>query len=120
MNEVYNNGKSKTKSKNESESGYGGYGGYGYGMHGGGRFLTWNMEKQWWLVIHSDDDEIQKKIHYAFRDFRKKMLKTQQPQQKVQPIHNTNSNSNSIFKFNFCTTTTRWYYTTTTKEKISL
>ena len=47
------------------------------------------------LVIHSED-EIQKKIHYAFRDFRKKMLKTQPPQQKVvQPIiHNTNSNSN--------------------------
>ena len=45
MNEVCNNSKSKTKSKNksESESGHSGCG-YGYGVHGG-RFLTWNMEK---------------------------------------------------------------------------
>ena len=48
MNEVCNNSKSKTKSRNESDSGHGGCG-YSYGVHYGGRFLTWNMEKQWWL-----------------------------------------------------------------------
>jgi hypothetical protein len=57
-----------------------------------GRFLTWNIEKKWWLVIRSDDEK-QKKIHYAFRDFQKKMLKTKQQQQKVQ----TTPNSNSLF-----------------------
>jgi hypothetical protein len=55
-----------------------------------GRFLTWNREESWWSVMQSDD-EIQKKIHYAFRDCRKKMLKTQQQQQKVQTITNLNS-----------------------------
>ena len=59
-----------------------------------GRFLTWDVEKSWWLVMQSDD-EIQKKIHYAFRDFRKKMLKQQQQQKKVQRI--SSSNLNSIF-----------------------
>ncbi|MGK3759205.1 MAG: hypothetical protein ACI8RD_011522 [Bacillariaceae sp.] len=58
-----------------------------------GRFLTWNKEKKWWLVIHSEN-EIQLKIRNAFRDFRKKMLRTQQQQQKVQTI----SNSNSLFE----------------------
>jgi hypothetical protein len=57
-----------------------------------GRFLTWNIEKKWWIVIRSDDEK-QKKIHYAFRDFQKKMLKTKQQQQKVQ----TTPNSNSLF-----------------------
>ncbi|OEU09099.1 hypothetical protein FRACYDRAFT_249012 [Fragilariopsis cylindrus CCMP1102] len=103
MNEVCNNSKSKTKSKNESESGHSGCGCGGYGVHYGGRFLTWNMEKQWWLVIHSDDDEIQKKIHYAFRDFKKKMLKTQQPtttengntQQQKKRYHYKKSNNNN-------------------------
>ena len=37
------------------------------------------------------DDEIQKKIYNAFRDFRLKMLKVQQPQQKVQTITKLNS-----------------------------
>jgi len=60
-----------------------------------GRFLTWDVENSWWLVMQSDD-EIQKKIHYAFRDFRKKMLKTKQQQQKVQT--RTSSNLNSIFE----------------------
>ena len=63
-----------------------------YGGGDSGRFLTWDIKKQWWLVIHSDN-EIQIKIHYAFRDFQKKMLKTKQQQQKVQ----TTPNSNSLF-----------------------
>ncbi|MGK3753049.1 MAG: hypothetical protein ACI8RD_005356, partial [Bacillariaceae sp.] len=55
-----------------------------------GRFLTWNIEKKWWSIIHSED-EIQSKIHYAFRDFRRKMLKKQQHQQKVRTVTNLNS-----------------------------
>jgi hypothetical protein len=56
----------------------------------GGRFLTWNIEKKWWVVIHSED-EIQLKIYHAFLGFRKKMLKAQQQQQKVQTVTNLNS-----------------------------
>ena len=44
MNEVCNISKSKTKLKNESESRHGGCGCGSYSVHGG-RFLTWNMEK---------------------------------------------------------------------------
>jgi hypothetical protein len=58
-----------------------------FGGGDSGRFLTWDIKKQWWLVIHSDN-EIQIKIHYAFRDFRKKMLRSQQ---KVQTGTNLNS-----------------------------
>jgi hypothetical protein len=68
----------------------GSYGGGGGGGGHSGRFLTWDMKKQWWLVIRSED-EIRIKIHYAFRDFRKKMLRTQQKQQKVQTVTNLNS-----------------------------
>ena len=52
------------------------------GGYSSGRFLTWDVKNQWWVVIISDD-EIETKIHYAFRDFQKKMLRTQQQQQKV-------------------------------------
>jgi len=53
---------------------------------GGGRFLTWEIENCWWVDMSKGnykgnceiDKEIQRKIHYAFRDFRKKLLKTQQ------------------------------------------
>jgi hypothetical protein len=62
----------------------------GCGGYSSGRFLTWDIKNHWWLVIHSDD-EIEAKIHYAFRDFRKKMLRTKQQQQKVQTITNLNS-----------------------------
>ena len=62
----------------------------GGGNSDSGRFLTWNVEKKWWMVMQSDD-EIQKKIYNAFRDFRLKMLKVQQPQQKVQTITKLNS-----------------------------
>jgi hypothetical protein len=61
----------------------------------GGRFLKWDIEKCWWVDIsfgtdietkfHSEN-EIQSKVHYAFRNFRKKMLKTQQ-----QPIATASS-----------------------------
>jgi hypothetical protein len=53
----------------------------------GGRFLKWEIDKCWWVDISSGTDidtkldsdiEIQSKVHYAFRNFRKKMLKTQQ------------------------------------------
>jgi hypothetical protein len=56
----------------------------------GGRFLTWNMEKKWWMVMDSEN-EIQLKIYHAFLSFRKKMLKTQQQQQEVQTVANLNS-----------------------------
>ena len=54
--------------------------------HGGGRFLTWDIENSWWVDMSKENSkahleinkEIQRKIHYAFRDFRKKLLKTQQ------------------------------------------
>jgi len=65
----------------------------------GGRFVKWDIDKGWWvdMTIAKDDGtaidasreidrEIQSKIHYAFRDFRKKMMKTRQ-----QPIVNTSS-----------------------------
>ena len=53
---------------------------------GGGRFLTWDIDNCWWIDMSNDDGkgnweidkEIQRKIHYAFRDFRKKLLRTQQ------------------------------------------
>jgi hypothetical protein len=58
-----------------------------------GRFLTWDINKKWWLVIHSDN-EIRLKIYHAFIGFRKRMTKTQQQQQEVQ----TKTNLNSIFE----------------------
>eukprot|EP00537_Pseudo-nitzschia_pungens_P014741 CAMPEP_0172401532 /NCGR_PEP_ID=MMETSP1061-20121228/50627_1 /TAXON_ID=37318 /ORGANISM="Pseudo-nitzschia pungens, Strain cf. pungens" /LENGTH=564 /DNA_ID=CAMNT_0013135203 /DNA_START=216 /DNA_END=1910 /DNA_ORIENTATION=+ len=54
----------------------------------GGRFLKWEIDKSCWVVMGLNvttgkktqeiDKEIVSKVHYAFRDFRKKMLKTQQ------------------------------------------
>jgi len=59
----------------------------------GGRFLTWDSKNNWWLdmmtipmsgshyspvgIIQAQELEIQAKVSYAFRDFKKKM-KTQQ------------------------------------------
>lgn len=48
----------------------------------GGRFLRWEIDKCWWVDMSSgtddaNDKEIRSKIHYAFRDFRKKMMKKQ-------------------------------------------
>jgi hypothetical protein len=68
----------------------------GGGDTSGGRFLTWNMKKKWWSVIHSDH-EIIKKINCAFRDFLIKLLKPQQQQQKVQTVK-TVKTSNSLFE----------------------
>jgi len=53
---------------------------------GGGRFLTWEIENHWWVDMSKGNDkgtweidkEIQQKIHYAFRDFRKKLQKKHQ------------------------------------------
>jgi len=66
----------------------------------GGRFLKWETGECWWTNMSIDngndsdngngnsktlttsqeiDKKIQTKIHYAFRDYRKKMLKTQAP-----------------------------------------
>jgi hypothetical protein len=56
---------------------------------GGGRFLRWEIEKGWWVDMSAGtngDKEIQTKVHYAFRDFRKKMMKIQQNR-----IENTSS-----------------------------
>eukprot|EP00536_Pseudo-nitzschia_multiseries_P003472 jgi/Psemu1/236728/estExt_Genewise1.C_540002 len=54
----------------------------------GGRFLKWNINKGWWVIMDSEettgtksqeaDKEILSKVHYAFRDFRKKMGKIHQ------------------------------------------
>ena len=71
----------------------------------GGRFLKWEIDKRWWVNIdavetatststttttttennntnsnqqEAVDKEILSKVHYAFRDFRKKMRKSQQ------------------------------------------
>uniref|UniRef100_A0A7S4ENT3 DUF6824 domain-containing protein n=1 Tax=Pseudo-nitzschia australis TaxID=44445 RepID=A0A7S4ENT3_9STRA len=62
----------------------------------GGRFLKWEVDKRWWVNMDSVetttkgnnnsnnsqrealDKEILSKVHYAFRDFRKKMLRTKQ------------------------------------------
>uniref|UniRef100_A0A7S4ENX2 DUF6824 domain-containing protein n=1 Tax=Pseudo-nitzschia australis TaxID=44445 RepID=A0A7S4ENX2_9STRA len=62
----------------------------------GGRFLKWEADKCWWVNMDSIetttkgnnnsnnsqrealDKEILSKVHYAFRDFRKKMLRTKQ------------------------------------------
>jgi len=58
----------------------------------GGRFLKWEIDKGWWTDISYGadtaeiDKEIQSKVHYAFRDFRKKMIRPQQ-----EPINNTSS-----------------------------
>jgi hypothetical protein len=59
----------------------------------GGRFLKWEIDKSWWVDMDNSADsqkEIITKVHYAFRDFRKKMLKAQQEQI---------SNSSSTFTF---------------------
>jgi hypothetical protein len=66
------------------------------GGESGGRFLTWNMKKKWWVVIHSED-EIQFKIYHAFIGYRKKMLRAQQQQQQQQKVQ-TKTNLNSIFE----------------------
>lgn len=53
----------------------------------GGRFLKWEIDRGWWVHMSSgtngspnqeSDKELQSKVHYAFRDFRKKMLRLQQ------------------------------------------
>lgn len=42
----------------------------------GGRFLKWDIDKGWLVDMSpGSDKEIQTKVHYAFRDFRKKMLR---------------------------------------------
>jgi len=58
----------------------------------GGRFLKWEIDRGWWVDMSYGadtaeiDKEIQSKVHYAFRDFRKKMIR---PQQEL--ITNTSS-----------------------------
>lgn len=58
----------------------------------GGRFLKWEIDKGWWVDMSYGTDsteidkEIQSKVHYAFRDFRKKMIRPQQA-----PVNNTSS-----------------------------
>jgi len=55
----------------------------------GGRFLKWEIDKCWWVDMSAGangEKEIQSKVHYAFRDFRKRMMKIQQKR-----IDNTSS-----------------------------
>ena len=42
----------------------------------GGRFLKWDIERGWLVDMSTGNDskEIQSKVHYAFRDFRKKIV----------------------------------------------
>lgn len=42
----------------------------------GGRFLKWDIERGWLVDMStgSDSKELQSKVHYAFRDFRKKIV----------------------------------------------
>lgn len=62
---------------------------------GGGRFLKWEIDKCWWVDMAGGtgastnqeiDKETQRKVHYAFRDFRKKMLRLQK-----EPVVNPSS-----------------------------
>jgi len=64
-----------------------------------GRFLTWDAKNNWWLdmmtipmigthnspggIFSAQELEIQSKVSYAFRDFRKKMSKQEKPQVSI-------------------------------------
>lgn len=100
----------------------------------GGRFLKWEIDKSWWTNMdiyiqdsnstnydsststntarnqEAADKEIRSKVHYAFRDFKKKMMKIQQnvqvnnsstyafehqDGQKRKRINNNNTNNNN-------------------------
>ncbi len=53
----------------------------------GGRFLKWDIDRGWLVDMSPrSEDEVQSKVHYAFRDFRKKMLRP-----KLEPIFNHSS-----------------------------
>ena len=83
----------------------------------GGRFLKWDTEKGWWNNMSIDNmnedmtgtdigqatrrieanTEIQSKVHFAFRDFKRKMMKPQQNRQVVNS--NTNNPTFNLYAF---------------------